>query len=261
LPQPVLRLGILGCGSIGSSVALFADQETEISAITLHDQDAARATALAKRLKNASIAPDVAALVKASDLVVEAASQEAVRRHLKAVLAAGKSAMILSMGALADDALRNDLLSTARATGAKVWLPSGAIAAIDGLKAGAMAKIKSVTLVTTKPPKGLGVDVDKWTVLFEGTAREAVKRYPQNVNVAAALSIAGIGFDETRVQVVADPLATRNSHKIIIEGDFGRLRCEVENLPSPDNPKTSWLASLSAMATLRRILNPLQMGA
>ena len=139
--------------------------------------------------------------------------------------------------------------------------PSGAICGVDGLKAGALAGIKSVTLVTTKPPKSLGLKVEKWTIVFDGTAREAVKRFPQNVNVAACLSIAGIGFDETRVQVVADPLATRNQHKIIMEGAFGRIRVEVENLPSPTNPKTSHLASLSAIATLKRALDPVQVGA
>lgn len=254
-----MRLGILGCGAIGGAIARFAVEEAGIEEVVLFDQDAGRAGSLAEQT-GASVADSVDALTAASDLVVEAASQQAARDHLLPILEAGRSAVVLSMGALADDAFRARLEAAARAHHVKLYLPSGAVAAVDGLKAGALAGVKSVTLVTTKPPAGLGVDVDRWTTLFDGSAREAVEKYPQNVNVAACLSIAGIGFDRTRVQVVADPMATRNSHKVILEGDFGRIRCEVENLPSPENPKTSWLASLSAMATLKRILAPIQVG-
>jgi aspartate dehydrogenase len=255
------RLGILGCGAIGSELARFAQEHPALERVVVHDVVAERAAALAERFAKVEAVKDILALVESSDVVAETASQDAVRAHAADILAAGRSVILLSMGALADDAFRSRLESTARQHGSKIYLPSGAVAGVDGLKAGALAGIKSVTLVTTKPPAGLGVDVDKWTVLFDGPAREAVRKYPQNVNVAACLSIAGIGFDRTRVQVVADPLATRNQHKLIIEGEFGRIRCEVENLPSPDNPKTSWLASLSAMATLNRILEPIQVGA
>jgi aspartate dehydrogenase len=255
------RLGILGCGAIGHELARFAQHEPGVSSVPLYDIKRDHAQALAERYPKAAVMSSVDELIEASDLVAETASQEAARTHVPAILEAGRDVMILSMGALADDAFRRHLVATARERGARIYLPSGAVAAVDGLKAGSLAAIKSVTLVTTKPPAGLGVTVDRWTVLFDGTAREAVAAYPQNVNVAACLSIAGIGFDRTRVQVVADPLATNNSHKIIIEGDFGRIRCEVENLPSPANPKTSWLASLSAIATLKRVLDPVQVGA
>ncbi len=255
-----MRLGILGCGAIGGALARFAVDQDGIGAVALYDQDETRSDALAQAT-GAQVAASVDDLVGRSDLVVEAASQQAARDHLLSILEAGRSVLVLSMGALADDAFRKRLEEAARARDVKIYLPSGAVAGVDGLKAGALAGVKSVTLVTTKPPAGLGVAVDRWTRLFDGTAREAVQKYPQNVNVAACLAIAGIGFDRTRVQVVADPMATRNSHKVILEGDFGRIRCEVENLPSPENPKTSWLASLSAMATLKRILEPIQVGA
>ena len=168
--------------------------------------------------------------------------------------------MLLTIGALADDDLRDELTGLARAHGGKIHLPSGAVMGIDGLAAASEASVHSVTLVTTKPPQGLDKPVDKWTLLFNGPARDAVERFPKNVNVAAALSLAGLGFDNTWVQVAVDPLATRNSHKVIIEGDFGRARIEVENLPSPTNPRTSYLASLSAIATLRRLVAPIQLG-
>lgn len=256
-----MRLGIVGCGAIGSELAAFAQVQPEIKALLLFDAAPERATTLAAKLSKARVAASGESLVKDADLVVECASHEAARLYLPLAVGAGKSVMCLSMGVLADEAFRQRLVDAARAKGVKIYLPSGAISGVDGLKAGALANIKSVTLVTTKPPASLGVKVDQWTLLFDGNAREAVKRFPQNVNVAACLSIAGVGFDRTRVQVVADPLATRNNHKVIIEGDFGRIRLEVDNLPSPQNPKTSYLASLSAMATLRRILDPVQISA
>lgn len=260
MAQP-MRVGIVGCGAIGSELARFAAAQPEVAELLLFDQRAEAAEEVARRVPRAKVARSGEALIQGVDLVIECAAQEAARLYLPLAVGAGRSVMCLSMGALADDKFRTGLFESARKKGVKVYLPSGAISGVDGLKAAALAKLTSVTLVTTKPPASLGVKADRWTLLFEGTAREAVRRFPQNVNVAACLSMAGIGFDETRVQVVADPLATRNQHKIIVEGDFGRLRVEVENLPSPQNPKTSYMAILSAMATLRRILDPVQLSA
>lgn len=256
-----MRLGILGCGAIGTELFAFAAKEREIQAILLYDLLPQRAVALARRSRKARAVTDGAELLLGSDFFIEAASQDAARDWLPKVVAAGLPVLTMSLGALADDGFRRRLVASAKRRGVKIYLPSGAVCGVDGLKAGALAGLKSVTLVTTKPPATLGLKVDKWTIVFDGPAREAVKRFPQNVNVAAVLSIAGLGFDKTRVQVVADPLATRNQHKIIVEGAFGRLRVELENLPSPKNPKTSYLASLSAIATLQRLLEPVQLGA
>lgn len=256
-----MRVGIVGCGAIGNDLAKFASNQSEIASILLFDQDPARAERLAKTLQKTKVARSGDALIKESDLVIECASQDAAKLFLPLAVNAGRSVMCLSMGVFADDKFRHALVESARKNKVKIYLPSGAIAAVDALKAGALGRISSVTLVTTKPPAALGVTADKWTIVFDGNAREAVKKFPLNVNVAACLSLAGVGFDQTRVQVVADPLATRNQHKVIIEGDFGRIRTEVENLPSPANPKTSYLAILSAMATLRRILDPVQLSA
>lgn len=256
-----MKLGIIGCGSIGTALVEFAAAEPRIASILLFDVVAARATQLAKHSPKCRVATTGPALVDEADLVVEAASQEAAREFLPLSIERGRSVLCMSMGALVDDAWREGLLRRAQATGARLYLPSGAVCGIDGLKAGALGGLKSVTLVTTKPPASLGLKVDKWTLVFDGNAREAVQKFPQNINVAACLSLAGIGFDQTRVQIAADPLATRNQHKVIIEGAFGRARIEVENLPSPSNPKTSYLASLSAIATLKRLLEPLQLGA
>ncbi len=210
---------------------------------------------------DAHVSPSPEALIEACDLVIECANKGVVQTVVRDALAAGKKAMVLTVGALADDDLRNELTDLARKNNTKLFLPSGAVMGVDGLKAASEANLKAVTLVTTKPNAGLDRTVDKWTLLFNGPARDAVARFPKNVNVAATLSMSGLGFDKTWVQVAVDPLASRNSHKVIVEGDFGRARIEVENQPSPSNPRTSHLASLSAIALLRRILSPIEIGA
>ena len=255
-----MRVGIVGCGAIGSDVAKAASTMDDVSEVLLWDIDP-DATALLADLPRASVVRDAAALVAGSDLIVECANKGVVQTTCRDAMAAGKDIMLLTVWALADDALRGDLVRLAKQHGAKIHVPSGAVMGIDGIAAAKEATIRSVTLVTTKPPAGLDHAVDKWTLLFNGPARDAVKRFPKNVNVAATLSLAGLGFDDTWVQVAVDPLATRNSHKVILEGDFGRARIEVENLPNPENPKSSYLASLSAIAMLRRLVQPIQIGA
>lgn len=257
-----MRIGILGTGAIGGEIARAVSSWPEITAIALFDQDAARAKKVAAACgPKATIVGDGLALIERCDLLIETATQEAAKQWAPRALEAGRDVLLLSIGAFVDDAFKANVERLARAHRRKVYLPSGAICGIDLIRAASLAELKSVTLVTTKPPAGLGVDVDKWTVIFDGPAREAVQKFPKNVNVAMCLSLAGLGPDATKVQVVADPLTTRNQHKVIVEGAFGRARIEVENLPSPDNPKTSYLASLSAIATLRRILDPIQVGA
>ncbi|MEK6985626.1 MAG: aspartate dehydrogenase [Candidatus Thermoplasmatota archaeon] len=255
-----MRIGIVGCGAIGSEIARAASVMEGITAIQLFDIDP-DATAHLKGTARANVARSTAALVEGSDLVIEAANKGVVQTVVRDALAAGKKVMLMTIGALADDALREELVGLAKKTGGKIYLPSGAVMGVDGVKAAAESELKSVTLVTTKPPAGLDKKTDRWTLLFSGPAREAVQKFPKNVNVAATLSLAGLGFDQTHVQVAIDPLATRNSHKVIIEGSFGRARIEVENLPSPNNPATSHLASLSAIALLRRIVSPIEIGA
>ena len=204
---------------------------------------------------------DSATLLEKSDVIFEAASQDAVKMYALKVLEKGKDIIIMSIGSLFEDDFRSKLEETARKNHAKLYLPSGAVCGIDGILSASCDVIDKVTLVTTKPPKALGKNYKKRTVVFNGTAREAVQKFPKNINVAANLSIAGIGFEKTCVEIVADPVATRNSHKILAHGRFGRLRAEIENMPNPNNPGSSYLASLSAIATLKRILNPIQIGA
>lgn len=211
-------------------------------------------------------------LIRSVDLVVESASQSAVSFIVPQALEAGCDVMILSVGALADKELREKLFELARKNNCKLYFPSGAVVGIDGLNSASSAGISSVTLTTRKPPSGLagaphiaalGIDlgkIEKETLLFEGPASEAVKAFPANVNVAATISLAGIGFEKTVVRVIADPSLSRNVHEIAVEGEFGKFTTRVENRPSPENPKTSYLAALSAISTLKKVLNPVQIG-
>ena len=255
-----MKLGIIGCGAIGTDVAVYADTMNEIEKIYLFDIDKKAEEKLVKKIHKAKCKP-VKDFLEDVDVVFEAASQKAVNDYAEIVLAAGKDLILMSVGGLFDDKFRDKLKKTAKKKHCKIYVPSGAICGIDGILSASVDKIDEVTLVTTKSPKSLGIDYDRRTVVFRGNARKAVKEFPKNINVAASLSLAGIGFDKTRVEIVADPVATRNSHKILAHGGFGRLRAEIENMPNPNNPKTSYMASLSAIATLKRIINPIQIGA
>jgi len=252
-----MRLGIIGCGAIGTDVAKAADAMEDIEKIYLHDINPAAEKKLCSLMKKAAIQP-VEDFLRDVDVVFEAASQQAVTQYAAMVLEAGKDIIIMSIGSLFNDTLRKKLEDTARKQHRKIYLPSGAVCGIDGVLAASIEKLDSVTLVTTKPPASLGKSVEERTVIFKGNARDAVKQFPKNINVAACLSLAGVGFDETKVEIVADPVETRISHKILAHGRFGRLRAEVENMPNPNNPQSSYMASLSAIATLRRVLDPLQ---
>lgn len=206
------------------------------------------------------------------DLLIESASQNAVRYIVPKALEARCDVMVLSVGALVDEALREKIFGLAKQNNCNLYFPSGAVAGIDGIISASAGEIYSVTLTTRKPPSGLvgapyitckGIELEKIkkeTLIFEGPASEAVKAFPANVNVAATISLAGIGFERTKVKIIADPATSRNTHEITVEGEFGKLFTKVENLPSPDNPKTSYLAALSAISTLKKILNPVKIG-
>ena len=180
--------------------------------------------------------------------------------------------IVLSGGVLCDDVLREKLERAAQASGALLYVPSGGIGGLDALKAACIAGVEEVTIAVTKPAaawKGiayvekLGIDLDALRgpyVLFEGPAREGVPHFPANVNIAAVLSLAGIGFDRTRLKVVADPALKYNTHFIDIRGMTGNISIKLENVPAPDNPKTAWLACYSALAALKQVKSPVRYG-
>jgi len=252
-------LGVIGCGAIGTDVAEAADNMKEISEIYMFDINSDASKELSKKIKKSKVC-SLNDLIKNVDIVFEGASQQAVQDYAEMILKAGKDLIIMSVGGLFDDTFRDKLEKIAMENQCKIYIPSGAIFGIDGLSSASIGGLDEVTLVTTKPPTSLGKKIDKRQVLFEGNARDAIKKYPRNINVAASVSLAGVGFDNTTVEIVADPVATRIHHKILAHGKFGRLRAEVENMPNPKNPKSSYLASLSAISTLKKIINPIQVG-
>ena len=255
-----MRVGIIGCGAIGTDVALAADLMKEISKIYLYDINITASKKLQRRLKKAQIKP-VNEFLDDVDFVFEAASQDAVSEYSSDILTAGKDLIIMSVGSLFNNKFKKKIEKIAQEKGCKIYIPAGAICGIDGVISASIDTIDEVTLVTTKPPASLGKKFNKRTIVFDGNARHAVKKFPSNINVAASLSLAGVGFDKTKVRIVADPVVTRISHRILAHGKFGRLRAEVENMPNPKNPKSSYMASLSAIATLKKIVNPIQIGA
>jgi aspartate dehydrogenase len=266
--MPEKRVGLLGCGTIGSQLAIAVDsgKVANASLASLFDIIGSSAQSLKSKMQSSPDAySDFAQFVSSDiDIVVEAASQDAVRKFGKAVLEAGKDMMVMSVGALADKTFLSELVQVASKKGCRIYVPTGAIAGIDAIRS-VKHLLESVTLTTTKNPKALAgapffetsevklEDIAKKTVVYEGPASEAVRAFPANVNVAAVLSLAGIGVDKTQVRIVADPAATTNQHEIIATGSFGQLHITVNNVPSPGNPKTSFLAVLSAIECLRSI--------
>lgn len=261
-----MRITIVGCGSIGSKLAKAADEMAEVKRIYLTDIDMELAKQLASELKKAIVIDDVEEELYHCDLVVEAASQGAAKDILPKVVARGVDIMIMSVGALVDDCFREMVVTKAREAEAKIYVPSGAVCGTDGLRSSQVGGLEDVELITTKGPKSLmgikyvtdqGIDVQKLTektLIYSGPAREAVSLFPKNINVAATVSLLGIGFDRTKVTIVCDPKTTSNSHELRIKGEFGEMTCHTYNVPSPDNPKTSYLAAMSAISALKRIV-------
>ncbi|MFA5004813.1 MAG: aspartate dehydrogenase domain-containing protein [Candidatus Omnitrophota bacterium] len=269
-----LKIGIVGCGAIGTSLAreISGPLSGQAKLAGLFDIDLAKSSRLARLLsgKKGLCAVSLAALIKRSDLVIEASAAKSSYLIAKTVLQAGRSVMIMSVGGVAEHI--KQLIFLAKKNNAFVYIPSGAISGVDALKAAAVSKINSVTLTTRKHPasfKGVSfvekqkIDLGKLKedkVLFSGSALQAVKLFPQNINVAAVLSIAGLGARNTKVKIIASPAVKKNIHEIRIVSRAADILTRTENILHPDNPKTSYLAVLSAIATLRQILQPVKIG-
>jgi aspartate dehydrogenase len=192
------------------------------------------------------------------DLVVEAASVNAVFRYGKEVLSHKKDLVVLSVGALADPGFREGLVATARAHGKKIRIPSGAILGLDNLKIGQISRIDRLYLRTTKGPGSLGIQTGERWLIFKGKANDCIRQFPKNINVAVALGLAA--GREADVEIWADPAVDRNIHEIFVEGEFGDVYIRVRNVPSPDNPATSFMAALSILTLLRNLEEPLVVG-
>jgi aspartate dehydrogenase len=264
-----IKVGVVGLGAIGRPVcrAIDAGMPGLVLAGALARERDAGESFLAS-LKSRPPFLDLGALVEASDLVVEASTQAHLEEIAPRALGAGRDLVVLSCGGLLG---RRDWVALAEAKGARILVPSGAIAGLDGVKGGAIGAITSITMETRKAPKGLAgapwiiqqkIDLDairEETLIFEGPATEACRAFPANVNVLAALSLAGIGPEQTRTKIYAVPGLGRNLHRIRVEGEFGAIRIEVENVPS-ENPRTGRLSYLSTIALLRDLGATLRIG-
>lgn len=254
------RVGVVGLGVIGRHVCRALDAGLGgviLAGATTRRRDAGEA--FLATLKSPVPFYTLDELVDAADVVVEASTQAHLTEIAPRALAAGRDLVVLSCGALLG---REDWVALAERHGGRILVPSGAIAGLDGVKGGAIGAVTSVTMETRKPPQGLAgapwivqqrIDLDairEETLIFEGPATQACRAFPANVNVLAALSLAGIGPERTRTRIYAVPGLTRNMHRIRVEGEFGALRIEVENVPS-ENPRTGRLSYLSTIALLR----------
>ena len=267
-----LKVGIVGCGTIGSGVAQAIDRDfrDKANVVALCDIEKYKACSLAESLDSKPEIIDVDSLIAESNLVVEAASTEVSASLTRKVLTAGKEIMVMSVGGLLKES--EELFDLARRIKRHIYLPSGALSGIDGLKAACVGKVNKVTLTTRKPPASLkGApyireknvpldDIKEEKVIFEGKVEEAIKGFPENINVSSLISLAGIGAKDTMIRIITSPDYKANIHELEIEGDFGRMYLRSENLPSPQNPKTSYLAILSAIARLKDILDYVKIG-
>jgi aspartate dehydrogenase len=268
-PGANLRVAIAGLGPIGTKIAEALDQGIDglvLTAVSVQNPEK-HLTWLGKLATPPAVLP-IEQLSEAADIVIECAPGRLLRSIVAPFVTKGKTAIILSAGALLDN---EDLIALAKQNGGQIVVPTGALIGLDAVTAAAVGNIQSVKMVTRKPVQGLAgapyivennIDIEHITEplrIFEGTAREAAKGFPANLNVAVALSLAGIGPDRTRLEIWADPTVTRNIHRVEVESDSARLSMSIENIPS-ENPKTGRITPLSVIAYLRKQRSALRVG-
>jgi aspartate dehydrogenase len=270
-PSARLKLGIAGLGAIGYTVAKRIDagevEGVSLAAVSARDEAKAR-TRLAEFRSPPSVMPLVE-LATAADIVLECVPAAHFAEIARPAIAHGRIFMPLSVGQLLE---HMDFVEAARTTGARIIVPTGALAGLDAVRAVAQGEVESIRIVTRKPPKGLAgapflveraltiTDLKEPLQVFEGSAREAIRGFPANVNVAVVLSLAGIGPDRTRVEIWADPGVVRNTHTILVVSKTSNLSITIENTPSLENPATGRITPLSVIASLRRLVDPLVVG-
>ena len=264
------RVAIGGFGAIGAAVAARLDRGIEgLTLAAVSARDVARAERAMEGFARAVPVLPLSRLAEVADIVIECAPAEVLRELAEPALAAGRILIVLSCGALLDN---DDLVDLAKRSGGRILVPTGALLGLDAVQGAAQGDISRVHMITRKPPNGLVgapylverqiavAGFAEATRVFNGTAREAARGFPANVNVAAALALAGIGPDRTTIEIWADPGIERNIHKITVEADSVRLSMQIENVPSLENPKTGRLTPLSVIALLRKLASPLAIG-
>lgn len=262
-----MRIGLVGCGSIGRFLLEKINREkvlknTEIVAV--FDE---RSKSIKKIEKLASqfefdFYRELDDFAKAPlDLIVECANIQAVKDYALTIVKE-KDLLVISIGALADESFLDELVKASKTGHRKVYLPTGAIGGLDLIKAAnSLGGLEQVSLVSRKPANALeNSNLTTEKTLFEGRAKEAIEKFPENANVAIAISLAGIGIKETTVQIIADPFIKQNIHTIHLEGEFGKAELSIQNNPSPDNPNTSYLTALSILSAIQSIDDQIVIG-
>ena len=263
-------IGVVGCGAIGRALLTAADAGTlagvSVVGVTSRTEESARE--FLGTLKSPPPYLDRSDLIDRSTLLIETAGGHVVPQLAEDAFDAGKDLMVISVGALLE---YPEIIERAKATGWRLIVPSGAIAGLDGIKSASAGKIDRVVVTSRKPPQALegapylveqGISLAALELekeIFSGSAREACRGFPSNLNVSAAVSLAGIGPDKTRVNIVAVPGLERNCHDIEVEGEFGRLNVRIENIPS-ENPRTGRLTALSIIRSVRDAVDPVRIG-
>lgn len=265
-----LTVAIAGLGAIGLPLARRLDRGIDgLRLVAAAARDTAKAEANLAGLSSPVPVVGLTELAERADVVVDCAPAASFRALAEAAVERGRILVTVSGGALLSNM---DLVEKARETGARIIVPTGALLGLDAVQAAAQGKVERVTLVTRKPPGGLagapyleerGISLEGLTEplkVFDGTAREGARGFPANVNVAAALGLAGIGPDDTRLEIWADPGVTRNTHRIEVEAESARFAMAIENVPTEENPRTGKITVLSVIAALKRLVAPLQVG-
>jgi aspartate dehydrogenase len=262
-------IGIVGCGAIGRALLKASeDGILKVPCVGVTSRSESNTKVFLSTLRNPPPYLDQGALIARSDVVVEAAGAVVFPELAEQVFRAGKGLMVISVGALLD---YPEILTRSRETGCGLYVPSGAIAGLDGIKSACVGRVAHVTMTTRKPPAGLEgapylverqislAGLTEEQEVFAGTAREACKGFPANVNVSAAVSLAGIGPDRTTVRILAVPGLKRNCHDIEVEGEFGYLKVHIENIPS-ENPRTGRLTALSIIRSVQDVADAVRIG-
>ena len=265
-----LQVGVAGLGAVGRPVARALAKGVDnlrLAAVSSRDLDRAR-TRMAEIAPNVSSVP-AASLPEQCDVIVECVPKAAFAEVAGVAIDAGKILVTVSGAALL---VHPDIIERAKVSGARIVLATGALLGLDAVRAAAEGQIEEVRMITRKPPMSLrgaphlkrnGISIERLAEplkVFEGTAREGAAGFPANVNVAAALGLAGIGPDRTRLEIWADPELDRNTHEIIVTADSARLSMKIENVPSEENPGTGKITALSVIAALRALGTPLKVG-
>jgi len=261
----MMHIGLIGLGTIGKEVAraVREGRAGEASIVTILVRDTRKFLPHETNLLHGKITADPEEFFSSDmEVAIEVAGHEALRQYAERTLRSGRDMLAVSVGALADESLLSSIRRATEESNRRLLIPSGALGALDAISAGAIGAIEEITLVVRKAPaawKGTAAEevasraADVPICFYEGKAREATRAFPQNVNVLAALSLAGIGFDQTNVKMYVDPTVKHNTFELTSRGDFGELKVELKNRPYPENPKTGHLVVLSVIKAIQRL--------